>query len=291
MNTQEYIETLENDWMKSERILYTPSGLAREALFYVQEIGTMLCKQPHQNARDSLDTYLFVLVQKGRGTLTLSNEIYTARQGDVIFLDCHQPYSHCSSATEPWELAWIHWNGHSMPALYELFQQRNPSIVVSKAAANFLPLFERIRETLMERLPDFELYVSQYLFQMITQLLTINVAEPQRVVSDMAMKWVQIHDYLEKHFADKITLEELSQKFEISKYYMLRGFKKKYGITIVQFANQCRMNHAKKLLRFTDLQVDEIAEKCGIHDSSYFNRIFRTTEGISAGAYRKQWRN
>ena len=39
------------------------------------------------------------------------------------------------------------------------------------------------------------------------------------------------------------------------------------------------------------IQIDTIAEECGIHDSSYFNRIFRTTEGISAGAYRRQWRN
>ena len=79
--------------------------------------------------------------------------------------------------------------------------------------------------------------------------------------------------------------------FGISKYYMLRGFKKKYGITIIQFINQCRLNYAKKLLRFTDLQVDEISEKCGLQDSSYFNRIFRTIEGSSAGSYRKKWRN
>ncbi|MGN1403932.1 MAG: AraC family transcriptional regulator [Ruminococcus sp.] len=277
--------------MKSERVLCTPSGLARDALFYVQEIGTMACCQPHQNTRDSLDSYLLMLVQKGQGTFTVANETFNVRQGDAVFLDCHQPYSHCSSAADPWQFSWIHWNGHAMPALYEVFQQRNSSIVIPKAAANFLSLFQQIREAAVERSPDFELYLSQYLSQMMTLLLTANAADSHRVVSDMAQKWEQIHCYVEEHFAEKITLGELSEMFGISKYYMLRGFKKKYGITIIQFINQCRMNHAKKLLRFTDLQVDEISEKCGIHDSSYFNRIFRTTEGISAGSYRKKWRN
>lgn len=291
MDTHEYIETVENAWMKSERVICTPSGLAREALFYVQEIGTMACSQPHQNTRDSLDTYLLVLVQKGQGTFTVANETYVVRQGDVVFLDCNQPYSHCSSAADPWQFLWIHWNGYAMPALYEVFQQRNSSMVLPKAAANFLPLFQQIREASVEQSPNFELYISQYLSQMMTQLLTANAAESHRAVSNMTQKWEMIHSYLEEHFADKITLGELSEMFGISKYYMLRGFKKKYGITIIQFINQCRLNYAKKLLRFTDLQVDEISEKCGLQDSSYFNRIFRTIEGSSAGSYRKKWRN
>ncbi|WP_298481915.1 AraC family transcriptional regulator [uncultured Ruminococcus sp.] len=291
MDTQEYIETVENAWTRSERILCTPSGLARKALFYVQEIGTLTCKQSHRNARDSLDSYLLVLIQKGSGVFTVGNESYTVRQGDIVFLDCHQPYSHCSSESDPWQFSWVHWNGYAMPALYEMFRQRHSSIVIPRAAAHFLPKFEQIKESVLKQPPDFELFVSQYLTQIVTQLVTANTGEFRRSVGEMSEKWGQIHRYLEEHFADKITLEELSQKFEISKFYMLRGFKKKYGVTIVQFINQCRMNYAKKLLRFTDLQVDEIAERCGIHDSSYFNRIFRTTEGISAGSYRKQWRN
>ena len=72
---------------------------------------------------------------------------------------------------------------------------------------------------------------------------------------------------------------------------MLREFKKQYGVTIMQYLNQCRMNHAKKLLRFTELSVEKIAESCGIPDASYFNRTFRASEGLSAGSFRNQWKN
>ena len=133
--------------------------------------------------------------------------------------------------------------------------------------------------------------ILQALMLAVTLILTRKAEKTGHISGDTSQKWEQIHQYLEEHFAEKITLEELGKRFGISKYYMLRGFKRKYGVTIVQFLNQCRMNYAKNELRFTDKQIDTIAEECGIHDSSYFNRIFRTTEGISAGAYRRQWRN
>lgn len=285
------LKTVKNDYMESERLLRTPSTLAKEALFYVQEMGKMTCKKPHQNERDSLDSYLLIWVKNGCGSVTIDKEIYTAQKGDIIFLDCHQAYSHCSSASDPWELVWVHWNGKSLPLLYEVFQQRNPSVVVTGVSNLFVPLFERLDKIARDKSPDYEFYESECLIQLMTLLLTARSSEQMHFSQDASQKWEQIHEYLEEHFAEKVTLEELSQKFNISKYYMLRGFKRKYGVTIVQFINRCRMNYAKNLLRFTNKQVEEIAAECGVHDSSYFNRVFRTLEGISAGAYRKQWRN
>lgn len=292
METQESgLKTVKNAYMDSERILRTPSALAREALLYVQEIGEMTCKEPRQNWRNSLDSYLLIAVEEGCGTITVGDETLTLRAGDTAFLDCHQSYSHCCDAREPWRIRWVHWNGNAMPHLYELFRQRNHSFVLNNTADWVEPFLLRLKTIAEEEAPDYELYESECLTQLMTRLLT---KKPERSGSsshDAAQKWEQIHRYLEEHFSEKITLEDLGKRFDVSKYYMLRGFKRRYGLTIVQFLNQCRMNYAKNELRFTDKQIDEIAAECGIHDSSYFNRIFRTTEGISAGAYRRQWRN
>lgn len=292
METQEAgLKTVENAYMESRRILRTPSALAREALLYVQEIGEMTCKEPRQNWRNSLDSYLLILVEEGCGTVTVGEETLALQEGDVAFLDCHQPYSHCCDAREPWKILWVHWNGQVMPHLYEVFRQRNVSVVLGGAADWVEPVLLRLESIAREEAPDYELYESECLTQLMTLLLTKKQERGGHASGETLQKWVQIHQYLEEHFAEKITLEDLGKRFSVSKYYMLRGFKRRYGVTIVQFINQCRMNYAKNELRFTDKQIDTIAEECGIHDSSYFNRIFRTTEGISAGAYRRQWRN
>ena len=92
METQESgLKTVENAYMESRRILRTPSALARDALLYVQEIGEMTCKEPRQNWRNSLDSYLLILVEEGCGTVTVGEETLALQEGDVAFLDCHQP--------------------------------------------------------------------------------------------------------------------------------------------------------------------------------------------------------
>ena len=102
METQEAgLKTVNNTYMESHRILRTPSALVRDALLYIQEIGEMVCKEPRQNWRNSLDSYLLILVKEGCGTITVGEETLAMQAGDVAFLDCHNPYSHCCDARDP----------------------------------------------------------------------------------------------------------------------------------------------------------------------------------------------
>ena len=82
----------------------------------------------------------------------------------------------------------------------------------------------------------------------------------------------------------------IADEFFISKYHMSREFKKAYGITIANYIIAKRITHAKELLRFTDMNIEEIGGLCGIEDNSYFNKIFRRFEGMPASEYRKKWR-
>ena len=169
METQEAgLKTVENAYMESRRILRTPSALAREALLYVQEIGEMTCKEPRQNWRNSLDSYLLILVEEGCGTVTVGEETLALQEGDVAFLDCHQPYSHCCDAREPWKILWVHWNGQVMPHLYEVFRQRNVSVVLGGAADWVEPVLLRLESIAREEAPDYELYESECLTQLMT---------------------------------------------------------------------------------------------------------------------------
>lgn len=287
---QEMELTEQNDCMKTKRMIRTVPPAVRESLLYVQEMGWMQCKETHRCTRtDALESFLLLVIQKGQGKMEVAGESMTLHQSDVVFLDCRQPYTFCSDSRDPWQFIWVHWNGTVLPTLYEMFRQRTPSGVLHNAADPLKPLLSRLHNLVQNVTPDYEIYASECLAQLSTYLLTANAAAPAEGKHDSLQKWEQVHRYIDTHFSEKLTLESLSEQFGISKSYLLREFKKTYGVTIVQYINQCRMNHAKHLLRFTELQVEEIAQNCGIPDSSYFNRIFRTTEGISAGAYRKQW--
>ena len=84
-----------------------------------------------------------------------------------------------------------------------------------------------------------------------------------------------------------ITLEEIAQRVNISKYYLCRQFKKVYGISPIQYHLNARIDRAKWLLIHTDKSLTTIASEVGFDDIYSFSRAFKNRENISPSKYRK----
>lgn len=82
-----------------------------ENLNYIQEIGKLKSIKPHISTRKELDSFLFFIIQKGSGTVTVNGVDYHVNEGDVVFLNCQDNYQHISDENSQWELTWIHFNG------------------------------------------------------------------------------------------------------------------------------------------------------------------------------------
>ena len=107
----------------TSRILYTPSNFAKLSLSYIQEIGTLQATKPHTSKRDYLNSYLFFIVQSGSGILSYNTREYPLNTGDCVFIDCKQPYYH-STNQNLWKLSWIHFNGPTLPNIYQKYVER-----------------------------------------------------------------------------------------------------------------------------------------------------------------------
>ena len=100
---------------------------------------------------------------------------------------------------------------------------------------------------------------------------------------------VDVKEYLEQHYSERITLDDLASRFYINKYYLTRVFKEQYGMSITSYLTSLRITHAKQLLRFTDKTVEEIGLECGLGALHYFSRVFKEVEGVAPSTYRAQW--
>ena len=65
------------------------------------------------------------------------------------------------------------------------------------------------------------------------------------------------------------------------------AFKQKYGVTVVDYLTELRIEEAKKLLLETDMTVSEVAEEVGFSDTSYFSKVFLKSAGIPPSSYRR----
>lgn len=275
----------------SYRILSTPSSFAREVLFYIQEIGKLKSLKSHTSKREALDSFLFIIVVSGSGTFTYKGKTYTLKSGDHLFIDCKKPYSHESTDSDPWELMWVHFNGVLLDQYYTFFSTKTTSIVFCpREQSEFTAILENLLVLANKKSTHSELLVSQFLNSLVTRILTYNTDQQDIDANAIANKIQQIKDYLDENFQKKIPLDKIADEFFISKYHMSREFKKAYGITIANYIIAKRVTHAKELLRFTNYQIEEIGKVCGIEDNSYFNKLFRKYEGLTASDYRKKWK-
>ena len=67
-------------------------------------------------------------------------------------------------------------------------------------------------------------------------------------------------------------------------------FRKKYGITVIAYLNQIRLEEAQKLICDTELSFKEIACECGFYDQNYFSKQFSEKYGCSPTTFRTRYK-
>lgn len=84
-----------------------------------------------------------------------------------------------------------------------------------------------------------------------------------------------------------LSLNKQAQLLNVNPSYLSALFKKETGITLTDYVNTKRVEHAALLLRKTDLQIQTVAQKCGIYDVNYFTKLFKKYENKTPKEYRE----
>ena len=106
---------------------------------------------------------------------------------------------------------------------------------------------------------------------------SISLQEKNRVASDESIK--QSLAYINENISRKLTLEEIADEVNLSKYYFAREFKKATGMTVVNYINAMRCRTANRLLLSRQYSISEVAAKCGFENNSYFSKTFKNVMG------------
>ena len=94
-------------------------------------------------------------------------------------------------------------------------------------------------------------------------------------------------EYIQNHYSDPLTLEEVSEMVGLSTAYFSALFKKTEGEGFAKYLINVRMEQAKLLLRESNLPVIEICRKVGYNDPKHFTHTFEKTAGVKPSTYRK----
>lgn len=97
----------------------------------------------------------------------------------------------------------------------------------------------------------------------------------------------EIKKYINQNYAERITLDSLSNRFFYSKTTIMNSFKSAYGMSVNQYLQDTRLNHAQQLLEHSDDSIHTVSEKCGFLDQNYFSKVFSKKYGVTPSSYQK----
>ena len=99
----------------------------------------------------------------------------------------------------------------------------------------------------------------------------------------------RIEEFLQKNYQEDINLQEIADRFYLSREYISRKFKQDYDATITDYLTSIRMEKAKNLLENPYLKIYEVAYGVGYQNEKYFSKVFKKHEGVTPNEYRQSY--
>lgn len=125
-----------------------------------------------------------------------------------------------------------------------------------------------------------------YLYQLLFAVANgNNTYVPHNRPDERITKIIQYINENYNHISD---IEQIAERFFISKYHLCRFFRKNLGIPLVSYVNTIKVREACALMKSGKHSMTQIAMLCGFNSSSYFCKVFKKETGISPSEYRKK---
>lgn len=106
------------------------------------------------------------------------------------------------------------------------------------------------------------------------------ISQPNTIVA-------YVQRFIDENYAKPLSIETIVEGLYLSPSYIRRLFKSHMGISVMEYVERVRMNHAARLLSRLQYKVQEIGMRVGYESPSYFNLVFKKYFGVTPGEYRR----
>ncbi|MDO5406896.1 MAG: AraC family transcriptional regulator [Eubacteriales bacterium] len=220
--------------------------------------------------------YQIIYVFKGAGHYFLHNEWVTMEAGNIILFRPGEPQVYSYHAEDHPELYWIHFTGNQSEALLRHFEIDN-SFIGEDLSIKLL--FQEIILELQLKKPVYNEIVNSDFLKLLAliQRSLRQQASPldnmfgiDRLIMQLNQKYMEYWD-----------VSMMAEFCDFSPSYFSHMFKKRTGISPIQFLNDLRIQKAKELLSSGCMNISTVAALVGFEDALYFSRVFRRETGTS----------
>ena len=264
---------------------YTIRGTAKLLNVASSKYGGDWHSVPHTHNH----TELFFIVS-GRGQFLVDDQLYPVDVNSLVIINPNVTHTEVSLNAQPLEYIVLGIEG------IELATTENSNgqfcILDHLESVEFSSCLRNILREMELKNTGYEDICQAYMEILIIRLMrttSLSVQSgPQTVSGNRQCAFVR--RYIDLHFKEPLTLEQLSGEAHMNKYYLSHAFKREYGVSPINYMISRRIEESKYLLAETDLSLSHIAQLLGFSSLSYFSQVFRRTQDISPMEYRQSTR-
>ncbi|OAB41541.1 AraC family transcriptional regulator [Paenibacillus macquariensis subsp. defensor] len=246
---------------------------------------------PMYTFNDSLT--VLIAVVRGKGNLNIDDQIYELMEGSVILLPAHTEAFISANLQHPLHVYKLVINTRVQEGALLTGALMRKSEAASNAIIQFFPnepaIVAYVEELYIYRLPDNEVrhVQNQIVFHQI--ILRLLEGQEAKYTGSEQPSMERSITYLENHYSDKITREQLAEIAGVSQSYYSILFKEHTGFSPSEYLSRLRVHRAKELLISGSGTLREIAQKVGYKDEFYLSRRFKQQTGASPTSYNRRY--
>lgn len=285
------LEEWREDGFKGERLIVLPIEEFSEYVenpmvkrMYLTDVGFFPKADHHyMDRKEGIEEYIFLYCMEGVGTIWVNGKRYILSENEAFCIPRFQKHCYYSDESNPWSILWVHFKGEDTQ-YFPLDECKIVKFESSSASNRMMFLFNSLFQVLERNytLGNF-VYISQVLSVVLAETY---YREKKDDTIEQNKHVTNIVKYMYRHMEENLYLEDVCEKFELSKSYVNAIFLKCTQHAPMEFFTNLKMRQACNMLRGSDLYVYEIAQRLGYKDQYYFSRLFKKVVGMSPKEYK-----
>lgn len=260
---------------------------------YIQNLKTsQKNNMPVQHYHDAYEIYLQL---DGKRYLFYDNICYTLERGDLLILKPFDIHYAESREVEYYERYVLNFQPDALKCVltnaevYSLLEKIRSGVIhlTESETESLLGYFERADEYANHSgFLSHKLFCSSVL-QLIIKAIGYTDESLEVTGEQIAPQIITALRYIDKHYKENISLDEISEAAHMSKYYFCRKFHQTTGATAIEYLNNVRLTKVHNLLISTNMTIDEIAAQTGFMSAVNLTRAFKKVYGSAPREFRK----
>ena len=231
-------------------------------------------------------TELFFIVS-GQGQFLIQDQVFPVDVNNLVIINPNVLHTEASLNAQPLEYIVLGISGIELATSENSNGQfcildHFESVEISSCLRNILREME-LKNT------GYEDICQAYMEILIIRLMRNTAMTVQEEATPLSSnrQCASVKRFIDLHFKEPLTLEQLAEEAHMSKYYLSHAFKREYGVSPINYMISRRIDESKYLLAETDLSMSQIAHALGFSSLSYFSQVFRKSQQISPMEFRQ----